>query len=388
MGAYPKNGNLTGVISKVSLFILATIIILISSCGFTPVRENSQGRTSVANETLTRFPMGTTAQIKVWFKEGTKTATSHNPILSCMNEALDKIDVLDHSLSSYKEDSDTTRVNEAPAEQWIKVSQEFIDLLKKNFEFHAASQGLLDPSVKPLLRAWRVRWKNQRALRDFSEDKTPSLDEIKKVKKTVGLGSLFTWREKPYPAIMKKNSQSELAFGATGKGFALDTASAVFKSCLQNHSENHTKVFSASLRLGGQYLFLGDPKIGPGWQFGIADPFQKTGVFDKLILRKPASISTSSFKFRGAQGSSKNLSHLIHPKTGKPIEEIAGVTVISKNALLADALSSILSIKGLEKSRLWLRAFEKKCKKNKTAVFWIDANGKSHRFGSWDHWIQ
>ena len=108
------------------------------------------------------------------------------------------------------------------------------------------------------------------------------------------------------------------------------------------------KIKSAIIDLGGNIYAIGSKK-GKPFKVGIEKPFSH-GKLIATVKAKDTSVITAGIYQRYKKKDGKIYSHIMDPKTGKPVDnDLNSVTVISKDATAADALSTGFMVMGLEK---------------------------------------
>ena len=134
----------------------------------------------------------------------------------------------------------------------------------------------------------------------------------------------------------------KLDFGAIGKGYALDRAGALLEK---------RGLVRALLNFGGQLLALDAPPGEAGWRVEVRDPAKPEATLATVRLSR-ASISTTADYERGLVIGERRMSHIVDPRTGRPVEGMLGVTVVCPTATEADALSTALFVlRGQDGSR-------------------------------------
>lgn len=111
------------------------------------------------------------------------------------------------------------------------------------------------------------------------------------------------------------------------------------------------------LGIGGDILARSDG--GKKWRIGIQSPFDKSGLLKTLELENGA-VATSGAYERGA--------HIINPKTKKPADFWAGVTVTGPDITEADVLATACFAMGE-------KALELASKSTGCSFLFIDKNG-------------
>jgi thiamine biosynthesis lipoprotein len=235
-------------------------------------------------------------------------------------------------LSRYKADSEVSRLNRSGK---LKVSPDTFYIIKKSKEFWQASNGAFDITVAPLVDLW-----------GFTDKKyhLPSQDEINPIMNLVGSDKIIL--QENDNVIEFGVAGMKIDLGGIAKGYALDCAAdklrkAGIKSCLIN--------------AGGQVYCLGD-KFGNPWRIAMVDPSGKG--FAGVLGLKNKSASTSGDYEQFFIKDNKRYAHILDPKTGSPADSgVAAVTVVAKDGLTADALSTAIFVLGKEKGKALAKRF-------------------------------
>lgn len=246
----------------------------------------------------------------------------------------DEISRIEGLLSKYNPESEVSKLNKFGT---IKASPETFYIIKKSKEFYSLSDGAFDITVAPLMDIWGFTNKQY-----FS----PSEEKIKEALKLVGSDKIIL-HDSSF-VVQFKISGMKIDLGAIAKGYAVDCA-------VKKVREHGIK--SCLINAGGQIYCLGD-RFGKPWKVAIKNP-RADGLVDYLKLEDKA-ISTSGDYEQYFIKKGKRYAHIINPKTGYPAKSsIVSVTVMARDGLTADALSTSIFVLGKEKGELMARKLDK-----------------------------
>lgn len=238
--------------------------------------------------------------------------------------------------SRFREDSELSRFNRAPAGEFA-VSREMIDILKEAKELYRETGGVFDPTIIGSLERVGYRRsfgeiKDGAGEQDSGEPIDP--EEIKRE---------FLARPKLdeleiLDGKVRKPEGFKLDLGGIGKGYVADLVG----------SEIFANVPDFWVSVGGDLIIKGDNEGEIGWKVGVQDPgAPEKEIFSLKTKGQELGVATSGiFKRRGEAGGLK-WHHLIDPRTGLPVEnEILAVTGISSSATRADVFAKTVLVLG------------------------------------------
>jgi len=251
-----------------------------------------------------RLAMGTTLEISVCAENEARAGEA-------IEAAFAEVDRLERILSTFREDSETSRLNRGAGGDFQPASPELLDLLARSREFSAASHGAFDVAAGSLVTLWK---------RAAGSGSLPGAAELAAARGACGPGVVETDPE--HGRVRLARAGATLDFGGIGKGYALDRAAVA----LQDRG-----VTCALLDFGGQLLALDPPSGEAGWKVDLRDPRDAERIRRSIRLVR-ASISTTADYERGLEIAGARISHVVDPRTGLPVE--------------ADALSTALYVLG------------------------------------------
>jgi thiamine biosynthesis lipoprotein len=268
------------------------------------------------NEAIIRHlaAMGTALSLTV-------SAPTRDAALRASEAGVREIERIEALLSTWREDTPLARLDAAAPGVATPVSPELFALLKRVFEWEEATRGAFDPTVLPLVRAWGLR----------SGGRIPPAAELTRARAATGR-DLFKFEESSF-RVTRRDAAAGIDEGAWGKGWALDKAAAAMREAGAS---------SFVLDLGGQVLAEGE-----GAAVAFAHPRDRAHMVATLHL-KDASASTSGNSERGVAVNGRRIGHLLDPRTGEPARDFGSVTVVAKDGLTADVLSTAFFVLGPE----------------------------------------
>ena len=238
-----------------------------------------------------------------------------------------RISELDNLLSTGKADSEVSRLNDTGK---AVLSETSISLVKKSLEINKQTGGLFDITIYPLMELWGFPTKNYRI---------PSDKKIKAALKNVGSDKII-FDENTREISFKKKGM-KIDFGGIGKGYITDELVKILTD---------EGVESAIINLGGNVFGLNKKPDGSLWNVAIRDPNEPENYMAAIRIGNSAVITSGGYE-RYFEENGKIYHHILNPKTGKPSDSnLKSVSIVSKNATLADALSTSLFIMGEKKA--------------------------------------
>ena len=248
----------------------------------------------------------------------------------------DEFDRLEAIWSDYKGNSDISRLNRAAGES-LQVSSDATLIVKSSCDYSRKTAGCFDATVGPLVDLW--------AIGSGKAFKIPDAKSIEEAQ------SLCGWEK----VEIANNGAVKLGVkgmrfdpGGVGKGLAVDLSSELLlKSGFENHMVN----------LGGNIRCFGSSNRGAGWRIGVRDPFDQSKLLGALTLTEGMAVATSGNYEKYVEHDGKRYTHIIDPRTGRPVMGMASVTVVASSAADADVLSTALFVAGIEEGTEILKSF-------------------------------
>jgi FAD:protein FMN transferase len=251
-----------------------------------------------------------------------------------VDDAFDEVDRIDRLMSHYKANSPLSRVNREAAQHPVSVEPELFDFIVDAMRYHRDSGGAFDITVGPLMKAWGF----------FRGDgRVPSENELAAARSHVGGAHV---RLDPIAKTIGFDQPGvELDLGGIAKGYAVDRVAGLLRQ---------QQIDAALISAGGSTIYgLGAPPGAGGWEVKLQDPIDPRKVAFAIELKDRAlSVAGSSEKAFEAGG--VTYSHIMDPRTGRPVQGVLSVAVLASSGTAGDALDNAFFVLGPERSRAYL----------------------------------
>ena len=226
-------------------------------------------------------------------------------------------------ISSWKEDSQTTIINEASGVHPVKVSHELYNLIARSIKVSELTCGAFDISGTLSRYYWKFDKEEHDLLPPEQIDELVSLVNHKNIILNPNEKTVFLTR-----AGMK------IGFGGIGKGYAAESAKVIMQSY---------GVESGLVNASGDLLAWGNPPGRDDWEISIPDPRDRSLNLLSLYLDHGSVVTSGSYENYSLINGVR-YSHIINPRTGYPVTHTKNVTVVCPNAEFGDALATALSV--------------------------------------------
>ena len=264
---------------------------------------------------------------------GTRTET----LRAAGEEALAEIERIESWLSVHRPGTPLAAVNAGAYRQRVPVSPPIFELLKRAQELSRLTNGAFDPTIGPLVSAWR------RAAEGGTT--TPKDWEQSLATARAAGGWLNVELDEITGTVRFHHPNARLDLGSIGKGWALDRA----VTCLRDAG------ITTALLHGGTSTVcaIGTPPDGDAWIVELADapvrcaaPSGPEPIRERVRLRD-ASLSVSATWGRTlVDPFGKAHGHVLDPNSGEPVPGARLAAVAGPAATETDALSTALLVAG------------------------------------------
>lgn len=252
-----------------------------------------------------------------------------------VEDAFDEVDRIDRLMSHYKADSAVSRLNREAAHQPVAVDAELFDLIAAAAHYNRESRGAFDITVGPLMKAWGFF---------RGEGRVPSAEALAAARRLVDGRHVIL--DSAARTIAFDEPGVEIDLGGIAKGYAVDRAAALLRE---------RQIGSALISAGGSTIYaVGAPPERPAWDVTVADPVDR-GKTALTVQLKDRALSVAGSSEKSFESSGVTYSHILDPRSGKPVQGVLSVAVLSSTGTAGDALDNALFVLGPEGSGEYLR---------------------------------
>jgi thiamine biosynthesis lipoprotein len=280
--------------------------------------------TPPAEETLlSGMTQGTTYHIKF-------VAPPKTDLPAVKGEIENAFAAIDAGLSNYREDSEISRLNQQKTTEWLDVAPEIVRLVAIAKFVHGKSAGCYDLTVKPLLQAWGF-FKH--------EGVVPADEQLAEILTYVGMDKIELDAERN--RLRKLDPRVEIDLSSIAQGHTIGVVAGLLEQ---------RGIHDYLAEIGGEMKVKGRKANGQPWRVAIEKPVPDMRAVQRIVAvppERPLAIMTSGGYRNFFESGGKTYSHIINPKTGKPVEHhLLAVSVIHADPTWADAWSTALQCLG------------------------------------------
>lgn len=264
------------------------------------------------------------------FAQGTTYHITYedNGVGDLMPQVDDLLARFDTVLSNYNDSSMLSRVNRG---EDIALNEWFITCFNESVAVNAASDGLFDPSLRPLINAYGFGAKGRKDFRILSDD------QLKSVLENVGLNKIKIEGDR----LIMPDSMS-LDFSAIAQGYSVDLVCQMLDSM---------DVKNYMVEVGGELYCKGVNSKGGFWRVGIDMPeegnFVSGEFVQEVVELQDKGLATSGNYRKYFEVEGVKYSHSINPKSGLcSRDSLLSVTIVASTAALADGYATCCMVGG------------------------------------------
>ena len=248
--------------------------------------------------------------------------------------AFARVAALEEVFSDYRPTSELMRLCDRAGGEPVVVSDELFKVLQRAAEVSQRSGGAFDVTVGPLVQLWRAARKS---------GQLPPRDELDRARQLVGWQRVLL--DPAARTVRLTTPGMRLDLGGIAKGYAGDQALAV----LREHG-----ITRALFEAGGDIVAGDSPPGAAGWRVEVVDPGE--GAMKSLMVaNRGASTSGDTEQFVEIEG--RRYSHVVDPRTGLGVMDRTMATVVARDGLTSDSLSTAVCVLGNERGEALAKTY-------------------------------
>ena len=240
---------------------------------------------------------------------------------------------VDRQMSTWRPDSEISRFNAHASTDPFPASRGLLEVVQAASEISRASDGALDVTVTPLIRAWGFGPGGRKP-----DAPAPTSAELEALRASVGWQRVHV--DLAAGTLRKDHPALALELSAIAPGYAADRIAAGLRAL------GFTRTL---VDVGGEILGSGTAAHGGPWRLGIERPDSAGGIVHEMVIVQDLALATSGDYRNYYEQDGVRLSHTIDPRTARPTAHaLASVSVLRPTAALADGWATALNVLGPE----------------------------------------
>ena len=232
-----------------------------------------------------------------------------------------------------------TEINQAFANgHWIEADADIVEMIRRSQLIEQRSDGRFNAAIGSLIRLWGFHTSDYPVI--GPPPTQASIDEIlthRPSSMDIQIDGL---------RVRSENPHVQLDFGGIAKGYAVDLA-------IEHVRE--LGIANAIVNAGGDLRAIGRHGDRP-WNVAVKKP--GGGIIGTVQVRGDEALFTSGNYERFRQDQHKRYPHILDPRSGWPVNDVASVTLITSEGIVADAVATALVVAGLDEWTMVARAFQ------------------------------
>ncbi len=222
-----------------------------------------------------------------------------------------------------------TEINKAFATgQSATADKDIVEMIRRSQLIEPRTGGRFNPAIGALIRLWGFHTSDYPIVGPApSQAQISQVLDLKPSSRDIHIHGM---------ELSSDNPAVQLDFGGIAKGYAVDLTIARLRSM---------GIGNAIVNAGGDLRAMGSHGDRP-WRVAVRKP--GGGNIGSIQVQGDEAIFTSGNYERFRQDKTERYPHILDPGTGWPAKDIASVTIITDEGLLADAAATALVVAGLD----------------------------------------
>jgi thiamine biosynthesis lipoprotein len=261
--------------------------------------------------------MGTEVSVYLWSNDSEAG-------LAALEAVFQEADRIDRLMSTYKHDSEISKINREAADAPVVSGDELFGLISRSLEISALTEGAFDITYESVGQHY-----------DFRERQRPDVLTVESELENIDFR--YVKLDDAARTVRFDRKGVRINLGGIAKGYVVERGVSILRA---------KGIKNAIVTAGGDSRLLGDRRGRP-WMVGIRDP-RKDGEVAISVPLQDEAISTSGDYERYFDEDGVRYHHIIHPGTGTPASGVHSATVFGPDAVTTDALSTSVFVMGVD----------------------------------------
>lgn len=249
-------------------------------------------------------------------------------------------------------------VNDNAGLQPVKVDERILDLLEYCIEMYDLTAGMTNVAMGSVLSIWHTYREAGEA--DPASAALPDPEKLSQAAQHMNIYEIEIDREEK--TVYLPDPDMQLDVGAVAKGYATEQIARAAEEQGWDH---------LAFSVGGNVRTIGEKGDGSPWTASIQNPdltSEETAIC-RLELTSGLSLVTSGSYQRYYTVDGVRYHHIIHPQTLYPENQFLSVSIVCKDAGMADALSTAVFNMTYTEGKALIESMDD------VEAAWVDAEG-------------
>ncbi len=245
-----------------------------------------------------------------------------------LQKEIDKVlEKVNDEMSTYRPDSELSRFNQHTSSEPFSVSSDTAAVVREALRINKLTEGAMDVTVGPIVNLWGFGPEDR-------PDVVPTPEMLSERRQITGIQHLSETGD----ALIKDIPELYVDLSSIAKGRGTDEVADYLES---------VGIHNYMVEVGGEIRVKGKNRDGVPWRIAVEKPVVNQRSVENIIEPGDMAIATSGDYRNYFEEDGIRYSHIINPKTGKPINnKVVSVTVLNPSCMTADGLSTGLMVLG------------------------------------------
>ncbi len=269
--------------------------------------------------------MGTELKVILYARDESQAAYAINAILAEFDERAKPI-------NNYNPNSEVSLLANLEPGKRHTLSAELFELLMEAKRWYVLTENAFDVTAGATIELWSKARKQQ---------SLPSNEDVADAQKNSGWSKLSLTSDGISGNTITINAEKiQINVSGIATGYLIDRAMTI----LQQQG-----IESALIDIGGDIIVSNPPPESDGWKIDVAGLRESDPAHSRVVIRNQA-VTTSGDLNQFLEIDGVRYSHIIDPKTGRPVPRRVSVTVVAEKAIDADAAATAIAVLGANRA--------------------------------------